>query len=197
MPEPTPNTTPEPRPNGQGTEPSTPKPWRTEGLPPPPSKEGKPRWSLFALAAIGYAVVFAILTVQDRLSAPQVVPYTEFRQQVVGRNVAEVFSRGDSIQGVLKKAVPVPGEAGATYDRFTTERPTFANDDLLAELSEGGAQVRATPLVQERGVLTNLLISVAPFLLLIGFYVWMFRRQQSMFGGGIPTAWLVYRGRSS
>ncbi len=186
MNEPLPSTPPtDPRPTPSGSENGAPKPWRTEGLPPAAPKDKKPRWSLFALAAVGYAIVFAILTVQDRLSAPQQVPYTEFRQQVVGRNVSEVFSRGDSIQGVLKKAVPVPGETGQTYERFTTERPTFANDDLLAELSEGGAAVRATPLVQERGILTNLLISVAPFLLLIGFYVWMFRRQQSMMGGGL------------
>ena len=185
MTDPMPSTPPvEPRPPSPGGENGAPKPWRTEGLPKPP-KEKKPRWSLFALAAIGYAIVFAILTVQDRLSAPQQVPYTEFRQQVVSRNVAEVFSRGDSIQGVLKKAVPVPGETATTYERFTTERPTFANDDLLGELTEGGAAVRATPLVQERGILANLLISVAPFLLLIGFYVWMFRRQQSMMGGGL------------
>ena len=34
-----------------------------------------------------------------------------------------------------------------TYQQFTTERPTFASDDLLAELTHGGATVRATPLV--------------------------------------------------
>ena len=132
----TPPPAPFARPPSSGGENGTPKPWRTEGLPKPP-KEKKPRWSLFALAAIGYAIVFAILTVQDRLSAPQQVPYTEFRQQVVSRNVSEVFSRGDSIQGVLKKAVPVPGETTTTYERFTTERPTFANDDLLGELRKG------------------------------------------------------------
>lgn len=43
--------------------------------------------------------------------------------------------------------------------------------------------MRATSLVQQRGILTNLLISIAPFLLLIGFYLWMFRRQQGMMGG--------------
>ena len=35
--------------------------------------------------------------------------------------------------------------------------------DLLAELTSGGARVRATPLMQQRGVFTNLLISIAPF----------------------------------
>ena len=49
----------------------------------------------------------------------------------------------------------------------------------------GEAIVRAKPLVQERGVLTNLLFSIGPMLLLFGFYFWMFRRQQSAMGGGI------------
>jgi len=66
-----------------------------------------------------------------------------------------------------------------------TERPTFASDDLLAELTDGGATVRATPLVQQRGFLTNLLISFAPILLLVGFYLWMFKRQQGAMAGGL------------
>ena len=132
---------------------------------------------------VGYLVLFGMLTVQDRLSGPQPVPYTEFKSQVASRNVAEVFARGDTIEGQLKKAVPVPGEQDRTYQQFTTERPTFASDDLLGELTAGGAIVRATPLVQQRGFLTNLLISFAPILLLVGFYVWMFRRQQGAMGG--------------
>ena len=39
--------------------------------------------------------------------------------------------------------------------------------------------------MQERGVLTNLLFSIGPLLLLFGFYFWMFRRQQRAMGGGI------------
>jgi cell division protease FtsH len=84
--------------------------------------------------------------------------------------------------------VPVAGERDRTYQQFTTERPTFASDDLLAELTAGGAAVRATPLVQQRGFLTNLLISFLPLLLIIAFYIFLFRRQQramgSMFGAG-------------
>ena len=76
------------------------------------------------------------------------------------------------------------GQQDRTYQQFTTERPTFASDDLLTELTTGGATVRATPLVQQRGFLTNLLISFAPFLLLVGFYVWMFKRQQGAMGAG-------------
>ena len=137
---------------------------------------------------VGYLVLFGVLTLQDRLSGPQAVPYTEFKNQVAGRNIAEVFARGDSIEGQLRKAVPLPGESNRTYQQFTTERPTFATDNLLAELTDGGATVRATSLVQQRGFLANLLISFAPILLLVGFYVWMFRRQQGAIGGGLLGA---------
>jgi cell division protease FtsH len=130
-------------------------------------------------------VLFGVLTIQDRLSGPQPVPYTEFKTQVAKKNVAELFARGDSIQGQLRNAAPVPGEQDRTYQQFTTERPTFASDDLLAELTDGGAAVRATPVVQQRGILTNLLMSFAPLLLLVAFWVWMFRRQQGAMAGGL------------
>jgi cell division protease FtsH len=178
---------PEPRPTKPPTQPPA-RPWRTEGLPPegktpPPSGS---RWSRIIFALVIYSVFFGLLTMQDRLSDPETLPYTEFKQQVAAQNVAEVFARGDSIQGGLHKPAPVPGgEPKKTYQKFTTERPTFANDDLLAELMAGKALVRATPLVQQRGVLFNLLISVAPFALLIGFYLWMFKRQQKAMGGGL------------
>jgi cell division protease FtsH len=154
----------------------------------PKGPPGKPRpaWAGWAPWLVGYAVLFGLLTLQDRFAGPSPVPYTEFKSQVASQNVKEVFARGNTIQGALKQPKPaVDAAKGGTYEQFTTERPTFAADDLLAELSSMGATVRATPLVQERGFLTNLLISMAPMLLLFAFYFWMFKRQQKAMGGGL------------
>jgi cell division protease FtsH len=159
------------------------RPWRAEGLPKGEPPNNRRRWITAAIWFVGYLLLFGVLTVQDRLSGPQAIPYTEFKAQVGNKNVAELFARGNSIEGRLKQAVAVPGEENQTYQQFTTERPTFASDDLVAELTEGGASVRATPIVQQRGFITNLLISLAPILLLVGFYVWMFRRQQGAMSG--------------
>ena len=174
---------------GQLTKPGkdrpTERPWRTEGLPKRPPANPKRRWITGAIWIFGYLILFGVLTIQDRLSGPEPIPYTEFKAQVSTKNVAELFAQGDSIEGQLKKAVAVAGQQDRTYQQFTTERPTFASDDLLAELTDGGAIVRATPLVQHRGILTNLLMSFAPLLLLVAFYVWMFRRQQGAMAGGL------------
>jgi len=177
MPSPSPSPTPKP-----DAKPSSP-PWRTEGLPPREPPRRRPRWLKVVLWAVGSLVLFTMLTTQERLSQPDAVPYTEFKGQVHARNVAEVFARGESIEGALKKDAPLPGAQDKSYRQFTTERPTFAKDDLLAELSTGGAIVRAKPLVQQRGFLMNLLVSMAPLLLLFGFWMWMLRRQQSAMGG--------------
>jgi len=159
------------------------RPWRIEGLPKGQAPAPRPGRMTWVILLAGYLFLFGVLTLQDQLSGPTTVSYTEFKAQVSARNVAEVFSRGDSIEGQLRKPAPLPGAPDRTYQQFTTERPTFATDDLLAELVEGGATVRATPIVQQRGFLTNLLVSFAPILLLVAFYAWMFRRQQSALGG--------------
>ena len=161
------------------------RPWRTEGVPQGETPNPKPRWIAAATWVVGYLLLFGVLTLQDRLSGPQPIPYTEFKVHVASKNVAELFAQGDSIEGKLKKAAAVPGQEDRTYQQFTTERPTFAADDLLAELTDGGTVVRATPLVQHRGILTNLLMSFAPLLVLVGFYLWMFKRQQGAMTGGL------------
>ena len=185
----TPSPQPPPEPAG-GTPAPAPAPnqasqklWRTEGLPPGQPEKPRLRRSTIAVWLVGYLLLFGMLTVQDRLAGPQPVFYTEFKNQVVNKNVSAVFARGNSIQGELKKAVAVPDQKDKTYQQFSTERPTFATDDLLTELTDGGATVRATPLVAQRGFVANLLISFAPILLLVAFYAWMFRRQQGAMGG--------------
>jgi cell division protease FtsH len=134
---------------------------------------------------IGYGLFFLLLTLQDRSGGPQTVSYTEFTRQVETGNVEQVFTRGDTIQGELRNSAQVPGAEGETYQQFVTERPTFAQDDLLADLEASGATVRATPVVQDRGVLANLLFSLAPMLLLVAFYFWIFKRQGQAMGAGL------------
>jgi cell division protease FtsH len=126
------------------------------------------------------------------MNGPQAISYTEFDKQVEAGNIREVFARGHTIQGELRAEKPVPEPKPRTgsgvYKRFSTERPVFAQDDLMLRLEKSKATVRATPLVEERGLLANLLISFGPILLMVAFYVWLFKRQQAsmggMFGGG-------------
>jgi cell division protease FtsH len=149
-----------------------------------------PNWNwgkLATRALLIYAAVFAFLTIQDRMNGPQAISYTEFDKQVEAGNITEVFARGHTIQGELRAERPIPEPQPKTgngkYKRFSTERPVFAQDDLMGRLAKSKAIVRATPLVEERGLLANMLISFGPLLLMVGFYLWLFKRQQQAMGG--------------
>lgn len=181
---------PAPSNNGQ------PKPWRTEGLPnhdeDPVDHRPRPRWWLMLIyLGLGYLLVFGMLSFQDSLGEPTKVPYTEFTAQVEQHNVAEVFSQGDTIEGTLREPKPIPDQddTNKTYEQFTTERPTFAQDDLFTQLKAGGATVSATPLTQDRGILWNLLISFAPILL-----CWSASGSGC---SGAPARWVAVRGCSA
>ena len=103
-------------------------------------------------------------------------------------NVKEIYAKGDTIQGELRTEAALPDDGNAdtkegNYSKFTTERPTFAADDLLQELKEHGAVVRATPVIDQRGPIANLISSVVLWGLLIGVSVWAFRRIAKGAGG--------------
>ncbi|WP_448624962.1 ATP-dependent zinc metalloprotease FtsH [Geodermatophilus sp. URMC 64] len=146
---------------------------------------GRGRWLPALLAMlIGYLLLFGAVSWQDDGRARE-ISYTQFLEQVNAGNVAEIFARGDTLEGDLRTAAPVSEGADETYEQFTTERPTFAQDDLLAALEDSGATVSATPVVEQRGALWNLLISFLPFLAIIAFYWWLVRRQARALGGGM------------
>ena len=177
------------------TEDDKPKPWRIEGLQkkPEPGKSGGDRpkldWRRILSLALGaYLLTFLVISLVDVSTAPKSIAYTEFQAQMAAQNIKSVYAKGDTIQGELKAPQPLPESNPAIeYTQFTTERPYWAKDDPLTQLTAGGAVVRATPIVEQRGLLGSLLTSILPMLILIALYLagsaWLMRRQ--MGGGGL------------
>lgn len=169
------------------TNPSPPRkapepPWRTEGTPdepPKPPSGGRGMrggwWNLVLAALIVYLIANLLLSFFNEGDEPT-ISYTEFSKQVDEGNVSKIYAKGDAIQGQLKKARDNP-EGDGTYTKFTTERPTFADDRLWAELTKNKVTVTAEPVVQHRSFLANMLIALAPLLLLV--VLWIFRRTAS------------------
>lgn len=162
----------------------TDQPWRSEGAPPPPSpKRRMPGgWgSLILTALVVYLIANVILSFFNEGDGPT-ISYTEFDKQVAAGNVTKIYSKGDAIQGQLKNKQPVPDGDG-DYTKFQTQRPAFADDDLWAQLTKQNVTVTAQPVVQERSFLANLLISLAPMLLLVVLWVFIARRMSAGMGG--------------
>ncbi|MFI5699458.1 ATP-dependent zinc metalloprotease FtsH [Streptomyces xanthochromogenes] len=139
---------------------------------------------LILTALIVYLITNLILSFFNDGDEPT-VSYTEFSKQVTAGNVSKIYAKGDAIQGQLKNKAPVPsGEGGGDYTKFTTQRPTFADDDLWAQLTKQNVTVTAEPVVEHRSFLANLLISLAPMLLLVVLWLFIARRMSAGLGGG-------------
>ncbi|MFF7983724.1 ATP-dependent zinc metalloprotease FtsH [Streptomyces sp. NPDC007901] len=164
------------------------QPWRTEGAPeePPKPPNGGRRmhggwWRLIVTALVVYLLANLVLSYFDQANEPT-VSYTEFTKQVDAGNVEKIYAKGDSIQGQLKKKQKNP-EGGGDYTKFNTERPSFAGDDLWTSLTKHNVTVTAEPVVQHRSFLANLLISLAPIIILVAVWVFIARRMSAGLGG--------------
>lgn len=139
-------------------------------------------WGGLLLTALAvYLITNLVLSFFNGRNEPTIA-YTEFSKQVTAGNVSKIYSKGDAIQGQLTKEAKVPG-SDKTYTKFVTQRPAFADDNLWAELLKDDVTVTAEPVVQQRSFLANLLISLAPILLLVLLWVFIARRMSGGFGG--------------
>ncbi|WP_326605974.1 ATP-dependent zinc metalloprotease FtsH [Streptomyces sp. NBC_01800] len=162
----------------------TDQPWRSEGAPPPPPPRRKMPggWGGLLLTALAvYLITNLVLSFFNGRNEPTIA-YTEFTKQVTAGNVSKIYSKGDAIQGQLTKEAKVPG-SDKTYTKFVTQRPAFTDDNLWAELIKDDVTVTAEPVVQQRSFLANLLISLAPILLLVLLWVFIARRMSGGLGG--------------
>ena len=116
------------------------------------------------------------------------ISFTNFEKQVRAGNVADIVSTGNTIQGDFKKkTAPPAGAKGSPAIRFKTELPTFVNNNALDSLlAAKGVVINAknpdvgTPLWQQ------LLLGIAPWLLLAGLFVFISRRLRGGLGAGGP-----------
>ncbi|WUF72504.1 ATP-dependent zinc metalloprotease FtsH [Streptomyces nojiriensis] len=160
-------------------------PWRSEGAPPaaPPKRRMPGGWrGLILTALIVYLLANLVLSFFNEGDEPT-ISYTEFSKQVAAGNVSKIYSKGDAIQGELKAKQPLPDGDKGDYTKFVTQRPAFADDALWSELTKQNVTVTASPVVVQRSFLANLLISLAPMLLLVLLWVVIARRMGSGMGG--------------
>jgi cell division protease FtsH len=149
----------------------------------PPTPSRRPRFSirwwwvaaLLALLAVNYYAGNRVTEDQPRLS----VPYSPFfLAQIREGNVAEIASKGTTIQGAFKSPQRYGGSEPTR--EFETEVPAFADTDALSRsLESSDVIVNAEPLDTGPPWWQTLLIGFGPTLLLVGLLVFFLRRAGS------------------
>jgi cell division protease FtsH len=153
-------------------------------------------WTFLAVLLVNYLLVRLLFPGED---SGATVPYTAFKEQVAKDNVEAIYSQGANIEGRFRTPVlwPPPSasqpaaRAPAPFGfrsepspakNFTTTLPAFVGPGLEGFLTDHKVEIRAVP-IQGSGPWATLLYGFGPALLLIAFYVWMYRRASQMGGG--------------
>jgi cell division protease FtsH len=132
---------------------------------------------------LGLVVVFLLLS--DIKETP-VIPYSDFKALVADRGIASVDLSGSEADVTLaagweSKVPPALRDRIPTgASRVTTTLLPVEDRDLVRELTEGGAAVRA----EKSSVWTSVLLSwILPLALVAGFWIFMMRRTSKSQGG--------------
>ena len=177
---------PVPPTNNRQDEPKIPGPTKV-----PPRKV----WLLFVIILLTNYVLVKVFF--PDANAPVTVPYTVFKQEVAKGNVKSIYSQGASIEG--RFAAPVtwpppnskntesrpgllPAKPSRTAQTFTTTLPAFVDPGLEQFLITNKVEISAVP-IQNGSAWATLLYGFGPALLIIGFYVWLYRRAMQQSGG--------------
>jgi cell division protease FtsH len=141
---------------------------------------------LVVLLAVNLIISFMTSGPPDR----ERVPYQPFFvDQVEAGNVQEISSQQDSIEGELKNEAtydPPGDDEPVKVTSFETEVPTFIDPASVTRLLEReNVVINAEPPDKGRSLLATLLLGFLPTLLLIGFFVWLARRQLGRGAGGV------------
>lgn len=135
---------------------------------------------------------------------PVKVPYTLFKEEISRNNVKAIYTRGELISGQFIRKVNYrpAGEDSARQDQktiqvedFTTILPAFVDSGLETLLIDHGVEILADPIQKESNPLMSFLSLFGPALILIGFYIWIYRRAQKQ--GGMGMGGLMGIGQSS
>lgn len=153
---------------------------------PPPRERVIAAWLRWALLA---AVVAWLLYASTRggSGAPSsAIPFSEFRRLVDQDRVASITLQGDEVTGQLRAEEPIEGRA---VGRFRTRLPTQRDESLLALLRERAVRVEVES-ADASGWLP-MLLGMLPWLLLLGFWLWMSRQARSVLSDTTAVGRLV------
>ncbi|MBD3322157.1 MAG: ATP-dependent zinc metalloprotease FtsH [Chitinivibrionales bacterium] len=147
----------------------------------PPSQPPIWRNPLVWLLAIWLIIAFAGNNFFTGLARSD-ISYSTFKEQLRQDNIKSVEIKGNTIRGEFKNSYSPgrdgqDGGAGRKFKSFTTTKPPMDDPDLMSKLEENDVTIQAES--QGGSWLPSMLIILLPWLLLIGYFMFMSRKMQN------------------
>jgi cell division protease FtsH len=139
-------------------------------------------------AVILLTVVFYLWQLYMVPSGPERYPlsYSQFMEQLNGSNVKSVSIQKLRVNGEFMKKtdlIPTGSTKPVSFQYFVTYLPTFQGQDLLTLLSAKKVAITIEP-PEEGSPVWGFVVSMLPWVLILGFWFFMMRRAQQQIQGG-------------
>jgi cell division protease FtsH len=145
----------------------------------PPKNKKEFSWGRFSKTLSFWILIILIPVVLIQLSgnkteASKQVTYTQYRDELAHDNIAKVtITAGKIINGVFRQRVNIGGQ---DTKNFTVRLPVENSEAEVAALNERNVSIDA----KDAGVsVTAWILNFVPWLLLIGFYLFLFKQMQA------------------
>lgn len=160
--------------------------------PPPPgtSFAPKPSWRGWLVLAVMVAAYFVIERANSERQAAIDISYTSFYQLLDDKKLKEVALQGQKLTGRLIQPEQIDG---IRVDNFRTLVPVFEDGTLIDDLRAKQVPLRVRS--EERPFMLELIMSLAPVLIIVAVWMWLQRSAQKMMGSGGPFGAMM-KGRS-
>src|SRR4249919_1651464 len=136
-------------------------------------------WGRFSKTLSFWVFILLIPVVLIQLAGPRSeatteINYTDYRAQLAANNIKEVtVSAGKNITGGFRQATVINGK---TAKRFSLQLPVANSQSEVDQLTARRVTIKGE---DAKPNLLSVVVSFLPWLLLIGFYLFLFRQMQS------------------
>ena len=136
-------------------------------------------WGRFSKTLSFWVFILLIPVVLIQLAGPRSeattdINYTEYKTQLAKDNIKDVtVSAGKNITGTFRQATVIGQK---TAKRFSLQLPVANSQAEIDQLTARGVTITGT---DAKPNLLSVVVSFLPWLLLIGFYLFLFRQMQS------------------
>lgn len=141
-------------------------------------------WMLMLLLLVWFLIL------QPRGRKSITIPYSEFKKEVKQNRIQSITVKGQQITGEFSEfylEIDKKNEDTLTYTYFSTIKPPFEDTELIGLLEKHEVEVKASK--KDGSWLQTALIFLLPWILIIGYFVYMGRKmkggKKGMMGGGI------------
>ena len=151
-------------------------------------KFGSPQARLITLIVFFVLILYVWQNLLMRSHDKQFSPlsYSRFLEELDAGNIQSVSIKDLNIRGELKKEITITQEnkeKEVKVKNFQTHLPNFQGEGLIEKLNTQRVTIEVEP-SEERSLFWQLVLTLLPWVIIIGVYVLLMRRTYRQIGGG-------------